>query len=403
MRVPISWLRQYVPVSVSPKELAHRLTMAGIEVDEIDETGGNWDRDNVVVGHVLKVDRHPNADRLSLPTVDIGNGETATVVCGAPNVAAGQKIAFAREGAQLFSPRSGKVETLKAANIRGVESAGMVCSSLELQLGEDHDGILVLDDDAPVGTPLVDYLGDAVLDIDVTPNRPDCLSILGVAHEVAALTGAEVTEPDLTYPEEGAAIESLVEAHGILVPHGFGSRGAEGKIHAIQFAREHEIPFFGICYGLQCAVTEAARNLAGLAGANSAEVDAKTPHPVIDFMPDQREQDAKGGTMRLGAYPCRVIPDTLAARAYGATEVSERHRHRYEFNPEYRERLEAAGMVVSGVSPDDKLVEIVELPSHPWFLACQFHPEFKSNPFEAHPLFRSFIGAVLRRKRDLDA
>jgi CTP synthase len=201
---------------------------------------------------------------------------------------------------------------------------------------------------------------------------------------------------------EGAALESLADAHGVLVPHGFGSRGAEGKIHAIQFARENEIPFFGICYGLQCAVTEAARNLAGLGGANSSEVDPKTPHPVIDFMPDQREQDAKGGTMRLGAYPCRVIPDTLAARAYGATEVSERHRHRYEFNPEYRARLEEAGLVISGVSPDDRLVEIVELPSHPWFLACQFHPEFKSNPFEAHPLFRSFIGAALRRKRDLD-
>ena len=207
MRVPISWLRRYVPVGVSPKELAHKLTMAGIEVDEIDETGGGWDRDNLIVGHVLKVDRHPNADRLSLPTVDIGNGETATVVCGAPNVAAGQKIAFAREGASLYSPRSGKVETLKAANIRGIESAGMVCSSLELQLGDDHGGILVLDDDAPVGTPLVDYLGDAVLDIDVTPNRPDCLSILGVAHEVAALTGAEVTEPDLSYHEDGPAIE----------------------------------------------------------------------------------------------------------------------------------------------------------------------------------------------------
>ena len=211
MRVPISWLKQYVPVGVSSKELAYRLTMAGIEVGEIDETGGEWDRDNVIVGHVLKVDSHPNADRLTLPTVDIGNGETATVVCGAPNVAAGQKIAFAREGARLFSPRSGKVETLKAANIRGVESAGMVCSSLELQLGKDHDGILVLDDDAPIGMPLVDYLGDAVLDIEVTPNRPDCLSVLGVAHEVAALTGGAVTEPDLSYPEEGLEIDGQVK------------------------------------------------------------------------------------------------------------------------------------------------------------------------------------------------
>ena len=219
----------------------------------------------------------------------------------------------------------------------------------------------------------------------------------GISHDIAV---------DIRYIDaeklEGAALELLADAHGVLVPHGFGSRGAEGKIHSIQFARENEIPFFGICYGLQCATSEIARSLAGLAGANSSEVDPKTPHPVIDFMPDQRNVEGKGGTMRLGAYPCRVVPDTLAARAYGATEVSERHRHRYEFNPDYRERLEAAGLVVSGVSPDGTLVEIVELPSHPWFLACQFHPEFKSNPFEAHPLFRSFIGAALRRKRDLD-
>ncbi|MBW2415883.1 MAG: CTP synthase [Deltaproteobacteria bacterium] len=218
----------------------------------------------------------------------------------------------------------------------------------------------------------------------------------GISHDVAV---------DITYIDseklEGSALESLSHAHGILVPHGFGARGAEGKIHAIQHARENEIPFFGICYGLQCAVIEAARNLAGLAGANSVEVDPKTPYPVIDFMPGQREERVKGGTMRLGAYPCRVAPDTLAARAYGCTEVSERHRHRYEVNPEYRERLEAAGLVLSGVSPDGSLVEMIELPSHPWFLACQFHPEFKSNPFEAHPLFRSFIGAAIRRKRDL--
>ena len=210
MKVPLSWLKNYVPISIAPDELAHRLTMAGIEVGEVIEIGANWDRDKVVVGRVLNVVPHPNADRLTLPTVDLGDGDTATVVCGAPNVAAGQKIAFAREGARLVSPRSGEIEPLKAARIRGVVSSGMVCSNLELGLGEDHEGILVLDDDAPVGTPLVDYLGDAVLDIDVTPNRPDCLSVLGVAHEVAALTGETVTEPDLSYPEEGAPIEDLV-------------------------------------------------------------------------------------------------------------------------------------------------------------------------------------------------
>ena len=206
MRVPVSWLKQYVPIDISAKELAHLLTMAGNEVGEVEEIGGDWDRDKIVVGHVLKVDPHPNADRLTLPTVDLGNGETITVVCGAPNVAEGQKIAFAREGAHIFSPRSGKVEELKAATIRGVRSEGMVCSPLELGMSEDHEGILELDEDAPVGTPLVDYLGDAVLDIEVTPNRPDCLSVLGVAHEVAALTGKTLTEPDLSYPEEGGPI-----------------------------------------------------------------------------------------------------------------------------------------------------------------------------------------------------
>ena len=208
MKVPLSWLKKYVPVSILPEELAHRLTMAGNEVGDVERVGANWDSDKVLVGHILAVERHPNADRLTLPTVDLGEGETVTVVCGAPNVAAGQKIAFAWAGARLFSPRTGETEILKPARIRGVESSGMVCSALELGLGEDHEGIQVLAEDAPVGTPLVDYLGDTILDIEVTPNRPDCLSILGIAHEVAALTGERVTEPDLSYPEEGPPIES---------------------------------------------------------------------------------------------------------------------------------------------------------------------------------------------------
>ena len=209
MLIPISWLRNYVPVTDSPNDLAHKLTMAGVEIGDVETVGENLDPDKIVVGHVLDVAPHPNADRLRLPTVDIG-GETATVVCGAPNVAAGQKIAFAKEGARMFSPRSGKVETLKRTRIRGVESAGMVCSSLELGLGEDHDGILVLDEEAPVGTPLAEYLGDAVLDAEVTSNRPDCLSILGIAHEVAAINGEKVTEPNHAYPKEGKDIEDLV-------------------------------------------------------------------------------------------------------------------------------------------------------------------------------------------------
>ena len=211
MLVPLSWLKKYVPIADTPAELAHKLTMAGVEIGDVEEIGAGWDRDKVTVGRVLSVDPHPNADRLTLPTVDLGNGESATVVCGAPNVAAGQKIAFAREGAVIYSAHSGKVEELKRARIRGVESAGMVCSAMELGLGEDHEGILVLDDDAPIGTPLADYLGDAVLDAEITPNRPDCLSILGIAHEVAALTGEGVTEPDLSYPEEESSIQDQVK------------------------------------------------------------------------------------------------------------------------------------------------------------------------------------------------
>ena len=211
MKVPLSWLRNYVQFDLPANELAHHLTMAGNEVGDVEIVGADLDPKLLVVGHVLNIDPHPNADRLMLPTVDIGNGETATVVCGAPNVAAGQKIAFAKEGAMLINPRSGKTAALKAATIRGVRSAGMVCSPLELGLSDDHEGILVLDDDAPVGVPLVEYIGDAVLDVEVTPNRPDCLSILGIAHEVAALTGGTVTEPDLSYPEDDTPIESLAK------------------------------------------------------------------------------------------------------------------------------------------------------------------------------------------------
>ncbi len=190
----------------------------------------------------------------------------------------------------------------------------------------------------------------------------------------------------------------LREADGILVPHGFGNRGAEGKIVAIRYAREERIPFFGICYGMQLAVIEFARHVAGLEGANSTEVDPDTQTPVIDFLPEQREVTDKGATMRLGAYPCHLRTGTLAHAAYGKTEISERHRHRYEFNPEFRERLVEAGLVLSGTSPDDKLVEIVEVADHPWFLGCQFHPEFKSSPFDPHPLFHDFVQAAIAPK-----
>jgi CTP synthase len=189
----------------------------------------------------------------------------------------------------------------------------------------------------------------------------------------------------------------LAGMDGILVPHGFGPRGAEGKIEAVRFAREQKIPYLGICFGMQFAVIEYARSLADCDGANSTEVDESTPHPVIDLLPEQRGLEDKGATMRLGNWPCVIKPGTKAHAAYGKSEIEERHRHRYEFNPEYKQRLEEAGLVLSGTSPDGRLVEIVEVPDHPWFVACQFHPEFSSTPFEPHPLFSAFVAAASQR------
>ena len=198
----------------------------------------------------------------------------------------------------------------------------------------------------------------------------------------------------------------LNRADGILVPGGFGSRGIEGKIKAIRYAREHQIPYFGICLGMQLAVVEFARHMAGLKGAHSTEFDPHTRYPVIYLMKEwfdyktqsvQRRDEASemGGTMRLGAYPCQLQNPSLAFQAYGRPEISERHRHRYEFNTEFMEPLRKAGMRFTGLSPDAKLVEIIELQDHPWFLGCQFHPEFKSRPMDPHPLFREFIRASL--------
>jgi CTP synthase len=188
---------------------------------------------------------------------------------------------------------------------------------------------------------------------------------------------------------------------GILVAPGFGSRGIEGKIEAVRYAREKGVPFFGICLGMQVAVIEFARNVAGLKGANSTEFDAAGPHPVVDLLPEQRNVTEKGATMRLGSYPCVLVPGTKAAVAYGASEIQERHRHRYEVNNEYRELLVSKGMVLSGTSPDRRLVEMIELPDHPYFVGCQFHPEFKSRPQDPHPLFQSFIGAASRQRQSL--
>jgi CTP synthase len=191
------------------------------------------------------------------------------------------------------------------------------------------------------------------------------------------------------------------------VPGGFGSRGVEGKILSIKYARENKVPFFGICLGMQCAVIEFSRHVLGLEKANSQEFDEFTPDPVIYLMTEwydfrkkrvekRNEASNKGGTMRLGSYPCKLMKDTKALEAYGEPKIEERHRHRYEFNKKYADALQKAGLVLSGTSPDEELVEIVELPGHPWFLGCQFHPEFKSRPMHPHPLFREFIAAAVK-------
>lgn len=195
--------------------------------------------------------------------------------------------------------------------------------------------------------------------------------------------------------------EVLRDVDGILVPGGFGDRGVDGKIAAIQYARENNIPFFGICLGMQLASVEFARNVVGLEGAHSAEIDPNTPHPVIDLLPEQKDVSDMGGTLRLGAYPCKLMDGTKTKEAYdGADIVEERHRHRYEFNNAYREQMEEKGFVFSGTSPDGRLVETIELKDHPWFVACQFHPEFTSRPTRPQGLFKGFIGACVNYKEE---
>ena len=189
---------------------------------------------------------------------------------------------------------------------------------------------------------------------------------------------------------------------GILVPGGFGTRGVDGKIKAIEYARTHKLPFLGICLGMQCAVIEFARDVLGLADAHSSEFDESTPNPVIDLMDEQRTIHDKGGTMRLGAYDCDLVPGSLAERLYGEAHIQERHRHRFEFNPKYREALESAGLRISGVNPQRGLVEIVEIPDHPFFIGCQFHPEFKSRPMHAHPLFDGLVEAALKGRQNAE-
>jgi CTP synthase len=215
----------------------------------------------------------------------------------------------------------------------------------------------------------------------------------GIAHK-AEVEIIKIAAEDI---EKGKGFDILKSVSGILVPGGFGERGIEGKIEVIKYARENDIPFFGICLGMQMAVVEFARNVCGLSGAHTTEVDKKSPHPVVCLMEEQEKVVDLGATMRLGAWPCALQKSSKAAQAYGTAQISERHRHRYEVNNAYRERFEEKGLVLSGLSPDQNLVEIVELQDHPWFLGCQFHPELKSQPLVPHPLFKAFIGAALDR------
>lgn len=240
----------------------------------------------------------------------------------------------------------------------------------------------------------VAMIGKYVDLIDSYKSLNEALAHGGFANECRV----EVDHIDSEQLEAGEFPDALNQADAILVPMGFGQRGTEGKIAAVRHAREEGVPFLGICFGMQMAVIEFSRNVCGLDKANSAEIDPDTPHPVIALMAQQHEVQEKGGTMRLGAYPCTILDSSLAAKVYGKKRISERHRHRYEFNNAYRRQLSQKGLIFSGVSPDQSLVEIVELRDHPWFIGVQFHPEFKSRPFDCHPLFRGLIQAALQHR-----
>ncbi len=310
-----------------------------------------------------------------------------------------------------------KISLLCDVEARGVVSAVDADSIYEVPLAlhrEGLDGLLVrllgLDEGEPELTEwreLVDRVHRAVAPVNISivgkyvTLKDAYLSVIEALKHGGFHHGAKVNMTWIPSDEliDANVEEVLSEADGILVPGGFGIRGVEGKVAAIQFARERRIPYLGLCLGLQCAVIEFARNVCGLEGANSSEFDSSTPHPVIDLLPEQEGVVDKGGTMRLGAYPAELLPGSLAERVYGEPVVSERHRHRYEVNPAYHAALQEHGMVLSGVSPDRRLVEIIELPDHPYFVAGQFHPELKSRPTRPHPLFRDFVGAALARRQ----
>ncbi len=243
----------------------------------------------------------------------------------------------------------------------------------------------------PQGEVRIGVVGKYVQLEDAYKSLREALAHGGFAHNLRTVI-EWVEAEEIESP--AAAQKRLASMDGILVPGGFGKRGISGMIEAIRYARERQVPYFGICLGMQCAVIEFARNVAGLDGAHSTEFDPHTPHRVIFKLRELIGIEEMGGTMRLGSWPCRLEPGSFANRAYGAFEIHERHRHRYEFNREYEPALTAAGLRISGRTPDSLYVEVVEVPGHPWFLGCQFHPEFKSKPLEPHPLFRAFVGAA---------
>ncbi|QNB47080.1 CTP synthase [Thermanaerosceptrum fracticalcis] len=272
-----------------------------------------------------------------------------------------------------------------------IERLGLQCGQARLDEWKE----IVRKIKNPRGCINVALVGKYVELPDAYMSVSESLRHAGIHHNVSV-------KIDLIYSgdlENGKEPEEILKnAHCILVPGGFGDRGIEGKIKAIKYARETGKPFLGICLGMQLAVVEIARSLAGL-DANSSEFNSEIPHPVIDLLPEQKNIENLGGTMRLGSYPCVLTPGTKAYKAYGKAEISERHRHRFEFNNDYREILGRHGLVFSGLSPDGRLVEIVELSGHPWFVGSQFHPEFKSRPNRPHPLFRDFIGAAVEQKK----
>ncbi|MBA4188757.1 MAG: CTP synthetase [Planctomycetaceae bacterium] len=248
---------------------------------------------------------------------------------------------------------------------------------------------------SPAHEVSIGFVGKYVKHRDAYKSVYEAIDHAGIAHH-AKVKVVRIDSEKLSV--EGAE-KALAAVDGLLVPGGFDKRGIEGKIDAIRFARETGLPFFGICLGLQCATIEFARNVAGLAEANSTEFNKATPNPVVCLLEEQQEVTKLGGTQRLGAYPCHLLAGTKAHQAYGVDVVNERHRHRYEVNNKFREVLMARGLVISGTSPDGNLVEAIELANHPWFVAVQCHPEFQSKPTKPHPLFRDFIGASLERRR----